>query len=156
MQYPKIVLILAAFAATFYIAPQTYASPFQDTKQTASNGRKTVPAEYYLKLKFEDAAFREFVRISPEQLELLGSLSKEWAVERKRLLDAGASYRDQYRALEAKEATLTDTFTEFQQQRMLRFNLITSWGFEEFGMLERANAAEDLTVTEAQIQKLQS
>jgi len=77
MLLSKIVLSFFATTVGALIAPHACASPFQDTNQTPSNQRNTLPLEHRLKLDFENATFLEFVGVSPKQSELLCVIAAE-------------------------------------------------------------------------------
>lgn len=155
MQLPKVVLLFVVCATGSDLTLKATASPFQDTARIETRERKTVPLEQRLKLDFEDPVFREFVGIPTSQSGQLDSISNEWTNERTRLAEEGASRREQFRAFATQRSKFENLLNEKQKERLLRFNLISSYGVEEFALLELAKLAGDLDFEPAQIEKLE-
>lgn len=155
MLLQKLLISFVLLSTGFNFAPSVSAATFQDKDADRTNERKTLPPEYRLKLDYEDSLLREYIGVPPKQSAQLDQIQKEWAAERKGLLDQGATSREQYRAFAARESQCEDLLTKDQLEKELRYYLITSICIREISTLERAVAAGDIVLAKAQPEKIE-
>lgn len=144
------------FFAIWAIQGCISSNAFAQNTKTDSKGNQTTQAQSFrLNLNYANKKFLKFIGVSSEQAVQLKEVIAEWDKDKRKLTSEKSTNRELVKAYEKRNSQCEAILTKEQREKLLRFNLINSYGAEEIGLIELAAATEDIELDAIQLEKIE-
>ena len=90
-----------------------------------------------LSLDYSNTTFNGFIGLSKQQDATIREIVAKWKVQKEKLANSSTRIRAVFKQFKEYESKCEALLTEKQKEKVLRYNLISSYGIEEAGLIEK-------------------